>query len=124
MESAYAFYRDQFAILNGGSGLFERVLPFGERSSRLIEPLELRSAVRAGVGLGVKAPVWWRLVFFLAGVAHREAAHCGVGAVVRKVEDDAEAWPAMRAVRERIAEAPVGRIEDLREAFVAGREIR
>ena len=44
-----------------------------------------RSAHRAGVGLGVKAPVGWVLVLAPAGRAEREAAHRRALAVVGQV---------------------------------------
>ena len=78
-----------------------------------------RAARRAGVRLGVEAAVGGILVFVSTGLAHREAAHRGRGAVVRDVEDDRVPRAAVRAVDERIPEPPVGGVQELAEAVGA-----
>ncbi len=59
-----------------------------------------------------------------ACVAERERSHRRPGAVVGQLVDDRGPRPAVRAVREWVAVPPVGRIGDLRKAFVAGRDVR
>jgi hypothetical protein len=63
------------------------------------------------------------LVFGLAGRALGEPAHRGVDAVVGNAFDDAEARPAMGAVDEGIAVAPVAGIVQFAQAGRAGGEI-
>ena len=82
-----------------------------------------RAARRAGVRLGVEAPVAGIVVLAPAGGAHREAGHGRGGPVVRHAAHDREARPAVRAVDERVAEAAVGGIAQLGEAVVAGRRV-
>ncbi|KAF5039396.1 hypothetical protein DSECCO2_544350 [anaerobic digester metagenome] len=64
-----------------------------------------RSAYRAGHRLRMKAAVAHIGVFFAAVVAHDKFAHRSLVAVVWKVFDDSEAWPAVGAVDERIVDA-------------------
>ena len=71
----------------------------------------------------MEAPVGRILVLPTAVGAHREARHGRVRAVVRDPFDDREPWPALRAVDERVAVAPVGRIEELAHAVVAGGDV-
>ncbi len=73
-----------------------------------------RPAAGAGHGLRVEAAV--RRVRVLGGAvgAQRERPHRRPGAVVRQLLDDRRARPAVRAVRERVAVAPVGRVGELR----------
>ncbi len=84
---------------------------------------QLWPADRAGVWLGVEAPVGRVLVFRLAVGAHDEMAHGRARPVVGQVFDDRIARAAVRAVGEGIAVAAVGRVADLRQAFLAGREV-
>ena len=61
--------------------------------------------------------------------SRRQSAHIGkpaivvVGAVVGDGPHDREAWPALRAVQERVAVAAVGRVEELAQAVVAGGDV-
>ena len=82
------------------------------------------SADRAGVGLGVKAPVERVVVLGLAGRAHPERGHGGQGAVIRNIGDDGKPGSAVGTVDERIAVTPVGRIEELPPAVVADGDVR
>ena len=74
----------------------------------------------AGVGLGVEAAIGGVVVFGLAGGAHWETGHGGLGAVVGDAAGDGEAGAAVCAVEEGIAVASVGGVEQLAEAVGAG----
>src|SRR5215208_612919 len=84
-----------------------------------IQQLHLRAAEWAGVWLGVEAAVRGVVVLVLALGAHLEACHRGHGPVVGYRAGYGEAWPAVRAVGERVAVAPVRGVEDLRQALLA-----
>ncbi|OQA96753.1 MAG: hypothetical protein BWY25_02215 [Chloroflexi bacterium ADurb.Bin222] len=85
---------------------------------------ELGSTHGAGVGLSVKAAVGGVFVLGTTGVAEREDAHGSIGPVVGDVRDEGEARPAIRAVDEGVAVAPVGRIEQLPQAIGTSRHVR
>jgi hypothetical protein len=85
---------------------------------------ELWPAHGAAGRLGVEAAVAGILVLAAALVAHREADHRRIRAVVWKGAHDREAWAALRAVEERVAVAAVRRIEELAQAVVAGGDVR
>jgi hypothetical protein len=67
----------------------------------------------------MEATVAWVLVFSSALRAELKSAHRRVAPVVGDGADDREARPALRAVDEGIAVAPVGRVEQLVQALVA-----
>ena len=56
--------------------------------------------------------------------AHREPRHGGERPVVGNVADDREPRPAVCAVDERMAKAPISRVKQLSKAVVAGRGVR
>src|ERR1051326_4866778 len=85
---------------------------------------QMRSAIRTGVWLRMETPVARVVIFGLTKPAHDEAFHRSVGAVVGQRLDDAEPRSAIGAVRERIAVAPVGRVEEFAHAVRAGRDVR
>src|SRR5438046_2949869 len=72
-----------------------------------------RSARRAGIRLGVEAAVERALVLRAAGAAHLETVHGRERAVVWDAAHDREARPAVGAVDERVAVAPVVGVEEL-----------
>ena len=82
-----------------------------------------RPALRTRVGLGMEAPVAGIAILRQTARALREAAHGGMGAVVRKPFDDAVARAAVRAVGERIAVAAIRGVEDVRNALRAGSDV-
>ena len=82
------------------------------------------TAVRAGIGLGMEAPIRRIPVLRRAGRAEREDRHAGVGAVIRDGADDAEPGSAMGAVGEGVTVAAVGRIEYLVQTIQAGCHVR
>ena len=83
-----------------------------------------RTAHRARVGLRVEAAVARVLVLPPAGRTQREAPHRRPLAVVGQVLDDGEPRAAVGAVGERVVVAPVGRVEQLAPAVVAGGDVR
>ena len=99
----------------------ERVVAVGQRRPACASRHVSRGPhVRAGVGLGVEAPVGGIVVLGPARRAHREAAPSSWRAGrTGTLTDDRVARPAVRAVRERVAVAAIGRIVDLGQAVVA-----
>ncbi len=95
-----------------------------QQRDRLLERHgELRPAHGAGDRLGVEAAVGGIFVLASAVGAHRKPGHRRVRAVVGRATDDREPRPALRAVDERVAVAPVGRVEELPQAVVAGGDV-
>ena len=90
---------------------------------RTLEP-DVRSARRAGDGLGVEAPVGRILVLAPAVGAEREAGHGRLRAVVGQANSDGEPGAAVGAVGEGIAVAAVGRVEQLGQAVIAHGHVR
>ena len=60
------------------------------------------------------------LILRLALGAHRKGRHRGRSAIVRYVAQDGVPWTAMRAIRKRIAVAPVRRVSKITPTSVAG----
>src|SRR3954447_1569985 len=81
------------------------------------------TAYRACNRLRVEAAIRGILVLAVAVGAHLERRHGRAFAVVRQRADDREARPALGAVDERIAVAPVAGVEQLAHALVAGGDI-
>ena len=98
----------------------------GVAAHAAVVPMEgkLRAAGRAGQRLGMIAPVQRILIFGAALPAHRKTRHRRVGPVVRQPVDDGVTRPALRAVGERIAEAPRDGIAHFRQAVGADEVIR
>ena len=88
------------------------------------QPAHAGAADRAGIGLGVMAPVLRVAVLGRAFRAHRKPGHGGMRAVVGNARDDGKARPAVRAVDEGIAVPPVLRVQQLRLAVRAQAQIR
>ncbi len=97
--------------------------PGGELAAVAIEQPQPRPALGAGVRLRVEAAVGGVLVLAPAGGAELEARHRRQRPVVGDAGDDREAGAAVGAVRERVAEAPVGGIAELGQAVGAGRDV-
>ena len=72
----------------------------------------------------MEAPIQRILVLAAAVLAEPEAGHRRVRPVVGHRADDREARAALGAVHERVAVAPVGRVEQLAHALVAGGDVR
>ena len=92
----------------------------GQRPARSVHERQCRPAGRAAHRLGVEPPVG--RVGVLAGAvgAHPEAGHRRQWTVVRDAGDHGEPRPAVGAVDERVAVAPVGRVPQLGQAVRAG----
>ena len=80
----------------------------------------MRTTDRAGVRLGMKAPVEGVIVFCLACRAHRKDAHSRLVPIIRHILDNRKAGTTIGAVGERIAVAPVSGIEELTQTVVTG----
>ena len=107
----------------GGVGRVARQ-PRGSVGAGRIDQPEPGAAVRAADWLGVEPAVGRVVVLRAARGAHREAGHRGQRPVVGHVPDDAEPWPAVGAVDERVAEPPVRRVSQFPQAVRAGRGVR
>jgi hypothetical protein len=117
--AADALDRDDPALAKRGDSAAQRlvaVVVAGQQPQR-------RPALGARVGLGVEATVGRVRVLRGAARAQLEAGHRGQRPVVGDAAHDREARAAVGAVDERVAGAPVQRVEQLREAVVAGRGI-
>ena len=119
MEAADAFDGEDLAGGEAGDGFGDGV-GGGNRQAIGGDEGELRAAVPAGVGLGVKAAVGGVVVLGLAGGAHFEARHGGLRAVVGDAAGDGVTRAAVGAVEEGIAVAAIGGREQLAEAVGAG----
>ena len=86
------------------SGVLAAQLDAGRGAQR-----DARPAGRAGVGLRVEAPAARVRILRRAGRAHPERAHGRVRPVVGQALEDRVARPALGAVDERVAVAPVPR---------------
>ena len=88
-----------------------------------LAPRNMRPAIKAGIGLCVKATVEWIGILCGAGGAHGETVHrCG-RSVIRQRSDDGKAWAAVGAVDKGVVIASVGGIEQLAQTIVAGGDI-
>ncbi len=111
VETANALQGDDLADANGLGDL-------GDRSR------EFRAASGTGNRLGMEAAVRWIAIVRLARVAHGEAGHRRLRAVVGQRAGNRVARPAMGAVGEGIAMKPRGGIEDLGKTLRARCGIR
>ena len=96
----------------------------GNAFARAVNQVQAGAAHGAGVGLGMKTAVQRVIIFPLAIGTHPELPHGGPGPIVGYVFDDGEAGPAVGAVGEGVAIAPVLRREDLFPAWEAGGNVR
>ena len=132
MEAAEALHRQDLAApqqLRRSTYRPGRVIDSAHRQllDRAVRPAHqahARAAHRAGVGLGMEAPVRGIFVLAPASGAQREGTHGRALAVVGQVLDDREARATVRAVGEGIVVAAIGRIEQLGAAVSAGRDVR
>ena len=85
---------------------------------------KLWPTVGAADGLRVEAAVGGGGVFGLAGGAHGEDPHGGVGAVVGEVFNDAEPRAAVGAGGEGVLVAAIARVCHVRQALITGGHIR
>ena len=93
-------------------------------SHRLMaKQVDLGAAVVAADGLRIVAAALGRDVLLVAGLAHREFLHARALAVVRHGLEDGQPRAAGRAVDEGVQVAAVVRVEELRAALVARRDV-
>src|SRR5581483_4174937 len=85
-------------------------IPTRNPLSRLIPQFKLRTAIPAGIGLRVKAPIEGIVIFRLAPRAHGKYRHRRTCAVIRNIAHDSEPRTAISAVDKRIAIPAVGNI--------------
>ena len=85
---------------------------------------QLRPAHRAGQRLRMEAAVVRVFVFGAARGTQWKIRHRGVRPIVGHARDQRVARPALRAVDERVAVAPVARSQHLAAAIVAKKIIR
>ena len=83
----------------------------------------MRPAIKAGIGLCVKATVEWIGILCGAGGAHGKAIHRGGRSVIGQRPDDGKARPAVGAVDKGVVIASVGGVEQLAQAIVTGSDI-
>lgn len=88
-----------------------------------LTPRNVRSALKAGIGLRMKAPVERVSILCGAGGAHRKVIHRRGRSVIGQRADDGKARPAVGAVDKRIVIAPIGGVEQLTQAIVTGGDI-
>ncbi len=83
----------------------------------------MRTAMRAGDRLRVKAPIGRIVILPRAVRVERPVLHCGIRAVVGQSEDYSVARPAIGAVDVRIVKAGIGGIEQFLQARGADRQV-
>ena len=84
-----------------------------------LAPRNMRSTIKAGIGLRMKAPV--KRVAILCGAlgAHGKAVHRRGRSVIRQRSDDGKAWAAVGAVDKGVVKASVGGVEQFAQTVVA-----
>jgi hypothetical protein len=123
VEAAQSLHRDDPALEQRPRRAEERGVALGHRRAGSVPQRETRAAGGAGGRLRVKATVARVLVLAPALLAELESAHRRVWPVVGEGADDREARAAARAVEERVAVPPVGRVAQLAQAVVARGEV-
>src|SRR4029453_7256992 len=88
-----------------------------------IPEFQLRTAMWTCIGLRMKTSVLWIAVFGFALRAHHESFHRSIRPIVRQRFDDAEARPAIRAVRKWIAVTSIVGVENVAQAIRTCRDI-
>ena len=120
MVAAQALYCDDSARAQVGKRHGQRLFPVRRRGRVAGTPVrELRPAIGARDRLRMEAAISRVAVLGLARRAQRELAHRRPGPVIRQVVDDRGSRPAVGAICERVAIAPICRVEQLGEAVVA-----
>ncbi len=118
--AAETLHRHDAAAHDGLDGAGQRAFADGAQGGRVAAPpAQLGSAGRAGHRLGMEAAVAGISVLRLAGRAERELAHGGLSPVVGQLLDDRGARPAVGAVDEGVAVAPVRGVPQLGQAGIA-----
>jgi hypothetical protein len=82
VEPAQPFDRDDRALTDGLGRPQQRHSMRSQGMTLTVPELKLRATARAGIRLGVEAPVERIVVLGLTLLAHREVVHRSVGAIV------------------------------------------
>src|SRR6266567_9641321 len=122
MKSTDAFDRHHLAIDQPVDASGDRIVRDDRISVSTDEP-DMRTAVPAGVGLGVEAAIQRVVVLPLAGMAHREGSHRGLRSVVRDAARDGEPRAAIGAVQKWIAIAAIAWVKQFAEAIGASSRV-
>ena len=115
VKTTEALDGDHFAQLQAAQGFGHRVAGQGRHAVGLVEA-QLRPAFRAGIRLGMEAPVARVAVFGIAAGALGKGRHAGARPVVGQAAGDGVARAAVGAVDEGVAPAPVLRVEKFGQA--------
>src|SRR5579884_364303 len=91
---------------------------------REIKKIDTRATDGTGVGLGMKAPIEWVVVLRLAGWTQWKDTHGCLVTIVGYILNNGEARAAVGAIDERVAVAPVSRIEEFMQTISTGGSIR
>src|SRR6266851_769216 len=84
----------------------------------------MRPTDGASIGLGVKAPIEWVVIFQLAGRAHREVPHGRLMTIIGHILNDRKTRSAVGTIDKRVSIAPISRIEQFTQTIVASGTIR
>lgn len=88
-----------------------------------LAPRNMRSAIKAGIGLRVKPPIERVGILCGAGGARRKAIHRGCRSVIGQRANDGKARPAVGAVDKGVVIASVGGVEQFTQTVVTGGDI-
>src|SRR5215475_9948749 len=102
MKTAKAFHRNDHSVFQRVHSTVNCLLSTSDRPTVSVPKFHLRTAVRTGVGLCMKAAVERIFVFGAAELAHRKSMHARIHAIVRKLFEDRKTRAAIRAVGKRI----------------------
>ncbi len=117
MKSAQTLDRQDLPRLQKPTSLGQDIIGFNTVATHF-KP-HLRPALRAGVGLGMKASVTRVFILTLARITHGERSHGGERTVVGNAVDDGPARTTVGAIGEGVTESPVAGVTDIRETVGA-----
>src|SRR5262249_51531821 len=117
MIAPQSLHCDHVARTEERRGVCNRVV--GYRTAPRIEEHQPWSAHRAGYGLGMKATVRWIMVLAGTVLAHGKRRYGRDGAVIWYILDNGKPRPAVRTVRQGIAIAAIGWLEQFTQAICA-----
>ena len=118
-----AAFDDGIAGLARGADGWCRVGTRWHNTAIRLAPRNMRSAIKAGIGLRVKTPV--ERIGILRGTlgAHGKTVHRGSRSIVRQRADDGKARSTVGAVDKGIMKASVGGVEQLAQAVIARSDV-
>ena len=123
MEATQAADGKDSIARKGGYGLGHGI-GTGKLPSQMVVPTQLRAADRAGVGLGMEAPVCGISILRRTRRTHRENLHRGLGPVIGDGLDDGKARAAVCAVDERVSCSTVLGVHEFFQAVSTEGNIR